>query len=304
MDEQQELRDQLDVQTGSNDLIYATIGIFAIIVFVLMLLVRVGATTIDQLKVDLDQSAQVQARQGEELDKTKSQRDTAERERDDAIHEGEQLVKKIDELEGQAIATKGVSIAIACDQTGSMANVLARLRAVLLAIAEMFPMATDNFNIGVVLYGNGPRVTFPLQRIKQIDQDGGDSLAELQDFATQMKCAGGQADIGLAVAEAMEMLDAAPNSDKSRQLLMVCGDVSHGECVHHGPGDDDKLVRTVAAWATASGKHRRVLGLHTGVETHPARAFYERLGQANQESGFGSDPAEIFKSIFAASFGK
>lgn len=304
MNDQQEQRAQIDGLTGSNDVSYASIGILAIIVFVLMLLVRVGSITADQLKADLNQSAQAQALQGEELDNTKAQRDAAERERDDAINEGEQLVNKIDELEGQAVATKGISIAVACDQTVSMSSTLTRLRAVLLAIAEVFPMATDNFNIGVVLYGNGPRVTFPLQRIKQIDQDGGDSLAELQDFAKQMTCAGGQADIDLAVSEAIEMLDAAPNSDKSRQLLMVCGDVSHGECGHHGPGDDDKLARTVAAWANASGTHRRVLGLHTGAETHPARAFYQQLGQANRESEFGSDPSEIFKTIFAASFGK
>ncbi|MGB7323315.1 MAG: vWA domain-containing protein [Rubripirellula sp.] len=304
MNDQHELRDQMDSQTGSIDLNNSTIGMLAIIVFFLVLLIQIGTKTVERLKSDLDQSAEALVTQEEQLKEMESQKDDFERERDEATREGKKCQQQVIQLEGQAVATKGISIAVACDQTGSMKNVLARLRAVLLAIAEMFPMATDNFHIGVVLYGNGPRVTFPLQQIKQIDQDGGDSLAELQDFAKQMKCAGGQADIDRAVGDAMKMLDAASNLEKSRQLLLVCGDVSHGECGHHGPDDDEKLARVVATWATASGTQRRVLGLHTGDESHPARAFYERLGQANQQSEFGSDPADIFKSIFAASFGK
>jgi hypothetical protein len=304
MNSKGEMQKHIDTQTGLLDLVYSAIGVLAIIVFVLVLLIQVGTAAANRLQAELDKSAELIAEQSNQLEDTKSDLDKTKRERDDAFHEAQNNQDRIDALEGQAIATKGISIVVACDQTGSMKNVLARLRAVLLAIAEMFPMATDNFHIGVVLYGNGPRVTFPLQQIKQIDQDGGDSLAELQDFAEQMKCAGGQADIDRAVADAMKMLDTAPNLELSRQLLLVCGDVSHGECGHHAPDDDEKLARAVATWATASGTQRRVLGLHTGDESHPARAFYERLGHANQESEFGSDPADIFKSIFAASFGK
>lgn len=304
MNSKGEMQKHIDTQTGLLDLVYSAIGVLAIIVFVLVLLIQVGTAAANRLQAELDKSAELVAEQSNQLKDTKADLDKTKRERDDALRETRSNQDRIDALEGQAIAAKGISIVVACDQTGSMKNVLARLRAVLLAIAEMFPMATDNFHIGVVLYGNGPRVTFPLQQIKQIDQDGGDSLAELQDFAEQMKCAGGQADIDRAVDDAMKMLDAAPNLKKSRQLLLVCGDVSHGECEHHAPHDDEKLAKVVAAWATANGTKRRVLGLHTGDESHPARAFYERLGQANQQSEFGSDPADIFKSIFAASFGK
>ncbi|MCC9645182.1 VWA domain-containing protein [Rhodopirellula sp. JC740] len=296
MNDQPELQEQLNIEKGSNDINTSVIGAFCILLFTLMLMVQLGTATADRLQGDLDYAAEVIAEQDDKIEQTEKQRDEANQK----AHDNQQ---KIDDLEGQVVASKGVSIAIACDQTGSMKHVLARLRAVLLAIAEMFPMATEDFSIGVILYGNGSHQTFQLKRIVHPDQDGGASLTQLQDFAERMTCAGGQADIDLAVAEAMKMLDAAPNSEKSRQLLLVCGDVSHGECQHHGPGDDDKLVQAVTAWATASGTHRRVLGLHTGLETHPARAFYERLGEANGASAFGSDPSDIFKMIFTASFG-
>jgi hypothetical protein len=297
MNDQYGLQEQLDTQTGSNDLNTSVVGSFGLIIFVLVLLIQIGTAAVDRLKAALDESAKVIATQVEKIKETETQRD-------DANQKVQDNQEKIDSLEGQAITSKGISIAVVFDQTRSNLSVLPRLRSVLLATAEMFPMATDNFSIGVILYGNGPRVTFPLQQIHEFEKDDGASLAELHKYAKQMTCAGGQADIDRAVVEAMKMLDAAPNEKKSRQVLLICGDQNHGECAHHGPGDDAKLTRTVAAWATASGTHRRVLGLHTGAETHPARAFYEQLGKANQESEFGSDPSDIMKMIWSASFGR
>ena len=294
-----------------SDLIFATMAIFVLLMTVFLAMIRPPSPNAEQAVEQQHQLAEAL----EEL-----QRITDERDR--AREQNQELVTDLYSAQSSVTAT-GLSLVVAVDTTGSMAEPIGHLVEALRTIIVVLPRITPDFHIGIVAYrdtGDGrPLHVFPLTQILIPAKDAGHSLSDIESYLGTLEAANGLAPIGMAVDEAIGMFDMVPSDFGGYESFMLLGDVGPYEQnyddLEYTPAErkfETPITRRIADWAGGDEK-RSVITLFSGNPENAGAgsAMREKLEQsmrffesiavaANQPENYTRNPARILEFLLTA----
>lgn len=206
-----------------SDLMFAAMAIIVMLMVVFM------------VQVNLDTGL-------EELQKRIAERQAV---LDESTQEMEAAESELKKLENSRAAFENyqLEIVIAVDTTGSMQLELDLLTDAIALIAKALPQIASSLKMGVVAYRRDERdrldiKRFPLQTIKDGDEDQRRSYRKVHGFVSALKAQAGSAPVEQAMDEALKMFSDA-ESFAGHQTFMLLGDV--------GPYEDRYRDQTISA---------------------------------------------------------
>jgi hypothetical protein len=282
-----------------SDLIFGTMAMFVLLMVVLLALV-----------------GHEQRKRTEVLEQTERALSEAEVQRQAAREQLQELTEQLADMQ-QAVVAQGLELSIAVDTTGSMEKVLAHLLETITTIAAVMPKVSPDFRVGIVAYrrdepGQPGTKIFRMQRIYGAAQDGGRSSKAVTEFVADLKPLKGLAPVDDAVRSAIGQLSPS-NTSGGHQVLFIVGDTGPYESSWddtasiepHERQLDDRIVREVAQWASASPR-RRVITLFSGEATNDekwqsSREFFRRMAaEAGHAENFTENPGKMLAYLLTA----
>jgi cell division protein FtsB len=238
-----------------SDVIFATMAIFVLLMLIFILLAN-ESSPIAKLKKKI---AAVEE-QIEQTDQAKAQLE----------QDSKALEKSIAKL-----SERNVEIVIAVDKSSSMEEELNNLKSAISRLGSILPGVSETVRIGVVAYrieenGRDASERFPLQPIRKVSDDRGQSLGQLQRFLRRQTHASGLAPILQATRSGLAMFNNSPGY-RGHQVFLLLGDVGPYEesirgvdrITAAGEQRAAALVGEIASWAKAR-KNRNLIVLFSG----------------------------------------
>lgn len=300
---------------------------------IFLLLMVIFLSLVKQGEQNSQKNANAVKKLNQEIEQLKKDLAASEQEKTEAEQK-----QKIAEENASRLQKKPVDLVIAVDGTSSMKSVLNSIQRDIETSAEIMARLSSRFRLGLVVYRNQSYTfKFPLTEIKpthngvqsegkkklhdflhvedikasrmegsQGEHGGGKIIENIQ--VTKLEPLSSDADVEYAVTESLSMLQAGPDAN-ARRVLILAGDVGPWEKVNMDRYDDpsdiqakNNVMGNIQRFASKSDLHR-VWTIYTGPQyadqDHPfpkeAIAFFQSVANTagEQQGRYLDDASQI-----------